>query len=364
MADARVTHAVAHWAPRYLVNGVVFSDFQEVTGSLDSWDGWCRAWSERAAVHEGLGREALDHRHFLSAGEHLNRAAAYYHFAKYLFVQDPAQMKAAHAKAVECYALALPHLDPPGERVVIPFEGTGLAGVLRRPPGVERPPLVIMCGGLDSTKEEVDSFQLTFLNRGMATLAFDGPGQGEAEYELPIRADYEAVVGAIIDWVEAGRPDVDAGRIGMWGISLGGYYAPRAAAFEKRVRACVALCGPYDWGALWDTLPELSREVFRFRSKSGSDGEARVKAAALSLAGVAERIECPLFVVGGEFDRLCPPEDAERLAREARGPVELLIVPGGNHVAHNRAYRYRPQTADWMAEQLGAGAAAGTGAGS
>jgi 2,6-dihydroxypseudooxynicotine hydrolase len=350
--DARVTHAIAHFGPRYTVNGVTFSDFMDVTTSIESWDDWCRAWSARGLLHEDRGRKALGDKQFVSAGEHLARAAACYHFGKYLFSQDPVQMRAAHLKSVECYSLALPYLDPPGQRVLIPYEGKQLAGVLRFPAnGAKKPPLVIMCNGLDSTKEELDSFQLTFLKRGMAILAVDGPGQGEAEYDFAIRPDYEFVVGKLIDWVSQ-RDDIDANRIGIWGLSLGGYYAPRAAAFEKRIKACAGVCGPYDWGALWEKLPGLTKDAYILRSKSVSDAEAKKKAAELSLRGVAEKIECPLFIVGAGLDKLCPPEDAERLVNEARGPTELLIVPDGNHVAHNRAYSYRPQTADWMAKQL------------
>lgn len=351
MADPRIEHARANFGPRYTVNGVTLSDFQDVTKSIDCWDDWCRAWSARGLIHENLGRQALVERKFLSASEHLSRAAACYHFGKYLFVHDLEQMRAAHTKVVECYMLALPHFEFPGQRVMIPYEGKHLAGIFRLPPNATRPPLIIMCNGLDSTKEELDSFQTTFLKRGMATLVVDGPGQGEGEYEFAIRADYEVVVGAVIDWVVA-HGEIDDDRIGLWGISLGGYYAPRAAAFERRIKACVALGGPYDWGKLWDNLPELTQDAFRARSKSANNAEAKRRAAALSLEGVAEKIECPLFVVGSGLDRLCPPSEAERLAAEARGEVELLIIPDGNHVAHNRPYCYRPQTADWLATQL------------
>jgi 2,6-dihydroxypseudooxynicotine hydrolase len=307
-------------------------------------------------VHEALGHEALAERHFVSAGEHFSRAAAIYHFAKFLFVNDITQMRAAHRRAVACLTLALPHLDPPGERVTIPYEGKHLAATLRRPTGIARPPLVLMTMGLDSTKEELLTFEDNFLRRGMAILAFDGPGQGEAEYDFPIRADYEAVTSIVIDWVESERKDIDSTRIGIWGISLGGYYAPRSAAFEKRLRACIANGGPWDFGALWDSLPELTRLAFIARSHSASDEEARKRAHALSLAGVADKIECPLFVIAGGLDRLCPPEDARKLAAAARGPVELLVIEDGNHVAHNRFYKYRARSADWMAKQLGAAA--------
>ena len=94
----------------------MLSDFEDVTSSLKSWDDWCAAWSARAAVHEKLGREALADKKVITAAEHLQRAGVYYHFGKFLFVQDLAQMKTAHMKAVECRNLALPYLKPKGER--------------------------------------------------------------------------------------------------------------------------------------------------------------------------------------------------------------------------------------------------------
>lgn len=350
--DPRIATALAHWAPRFVANGVMLTDFQEVVASLSDWNDWCSAWSARAAVHENLGREALAKARSVSAGEHLQRAGVYYHFAKFLFVHDLPQMRVAHMKAVECRRLALPHIRPSGERVEIPYEGKTLAGILRKPQGVTRPPVLVMASGLDSAKEEMDAYEQPFLARGIATLAFDGPGQGEGEYDFAIRGDYEVAVQAVFDWLQ-GRDDLDTARAGLWGVSLGGYYAPRAAAFEKRVKACIGLAGPYNMGAAWDTLPDITREAFRVRAKCASPEEARRHALTLSLEGVAPQITCPLFIVTGKLDRVIPWRDAERLAREVSGPVELLIIEDGNHVASNRTYLYRAQTADWMAERLG-----------
>jgi 2,6-dihydroxypseudooxynicotine hydrolase len=248
--------------------------------------------------------------------------------------------------------LALPNLNPPGERVEIPYQGKTLAGILRKPVGVEKPPVVVMAVGLDSTKEETDAYETPFLARGMATLVFEGPGQGEAQYDLPIRGDYEVPVKAVIDYVEA-RSDLDRKRIGMWGVSLGGYYAPRAAAFEKRIKACIALGGPFHFGAAFDTIPDLTRETFRIRSHCKTVDEARKNAQTLSLTGIAQNITCPIFIVNGRLDRVVPAADAERLAREVKGPVVLMMIEDGNHIANNRAYRWRSQSADWMKEQLG-----------
>ncbi len=349
--DQRLEAAIAHWGPRFVANGVVLTDFQEVTASLASFDGWCAAWSERAAHHEALGREALKRGHKLTAGECLQRAGVYYHFAAFLFVHDQAQMKAAHMKAVECRQAALPHLRPAGERVEISYEGGSLYGILRRPAGYDRPAVVVMAVGLDSTKEEGDAYEAPFLARGMATLMFDGPGQGEGQYDFAIRGDYEVPVKAVLDYIGT-RRDLDSTRIGLWGVSLGGYYAPRAAAFDKRIQACIALGGPFDWGAAWDGLPALTREAFRVRSHCTTEEEARAKAATLSLEGIAHNITCPIYIVNGRQDRIVPAADAERLAREVKGPVELMIVEDGNHIATNRAYRWRSQSADWMAARL------------
>ena len=149
-----------------------------------------------------------------------------------------------------------------------------------------------MACGLDSCKEETAAYEAPFLDRGIATLVFDGPGQGEAEYDFPIRGNYETAVTAVVDFV-ATRSDLDTARVGLWGVSLGGYYAPRAAAFEKRLKACIALSGPFDFGDVWDKLPELTRETFRVRSHCADEAGAKRNAVTLSLKGVAVRHHLP-----------------------------------------------------------------------
>jgi 2,6-dihydroxypseudooxynicotine hydrolase len=345
--DPRVASAISHWAPRFVSNGVLLADFEDVTKSLTRWEDWCAAWSARAAVHEALGRESLKGGFKLTASEHLVRAAIYYHFAKFVFVQDTKQMRAAHLKAVQCYSEGVVHARPPGERVAIPFEGKTIYGVLRG-----SGPVLIMAPGLDSTKEEIHAYAEPFLARGIAVLAIDGPGQGEAEYEIPICGDYERAASAVVDWIQS-RSDLDKNAIAIWGVSLGGYYAPRAAAYEKRIKACIALSGPFDWERIWDGLPELTRETFRVRSHSKDEAQAREVAKTLTMKEAAARITCPIFIVTGRQDRLVPASHAEQLAKAVAGPVELMVVEDGGHNANNRPYRYRSRTADWLAGQFG-----------
>ena len=320
--DPRVQSAISHWAPRFVANGVPLSDFEQVTAGCERWEDWCSAWSARAAQHEELGVQALAQGYKLSAGAHFTRAAVCYHFGKFLFVNDLAQMKAAHTKAVECRNRALPLIDPPGERVAVAYEGKFLYGNLRKPVGVARPPVVVMCMGLDSAKEEMDDYENRFLARGLATFAFDGPGQGEGEYDFALCPEYEKPVKAVIDCLEK-RMDIDSSAIGIWGVSLGGYFAPRATCFEKRIKACVALSGAYQRSSNFDGRPVINVEAFRVRSKSANLEEAGKVALRMSLAGIAKNISCPIYLVAGTKDRLTPHTAAEKLAAEVSGPCVL-----------------------------------------
>jgi 2,6-dihydroxypseudooxynicotine hydrolase len=349
--DERLASAIAHWKPRFTANGVAPADFERITAELDSWDEWCPAWSAAAGVHEDLGREALAAGRTKSTGAHLARAAVYYHFAKFVFVHDLDQMRGAHAAAVRCLNDALPHLDPPGERHEIPFEGAVIVGILRRPKEGSNSPAVIMIPGLDSAKEELRSTEVLFLERGLATFSVDGPGQGEAEYDLPIRGDWEVPGAAIYEYL-SGVPGIDPHRIGVWGVSLGGYYAPRVVSGVTEVRACSGLAGPYNFGAIWEDLPLLTRETFQVRSRAGDATEARVKAFELSLDGRTQAIKCPLLIVTGRQDRIIPWTQSQRIVDEVGENAEMLLLEDGNHGCANVSYKHRYRSADWMAEHL------------
>jgi 2,6-dihydroxypseudooxynicotine hydrolase len=207
-----------------------------------------------------------------------------------------------------------------------------------------------MVPGLDSTKEELQATAEYYLARGLATIAIDGPGQGESEYELPIEPAYEKVATAAVDYLRT-REDVNGEKTGLFGVSLGGYYAARAAAYEPRLTAVVSLAGPYRFELDWDDLPAQTKATFRARSGAASEAEARAKAAELTLEDAAGRISIPLLVVGGGRDRIVPAYHQERLAKEAPG-AELLLYPDGSHGVTNRAYESRSRMADWLAGHL------------
>ncbi|HEX2258065.1 MAG TPA: alpha/beta hydrolase [Afifellaceae bacterium] len=351
--DPRIESAIAHWGSRLIANGIDYNDFRATTGRLQSWDRWCVEWSRTAARHEALARQAEERGSRVSAAEANVRAALCYHFGKFVFFEDMDQYRAASASTAERYRRACEWLDPPAEAVDIPYAGALLPGYLRKPLGVERPPVAVIICGLDSVKEEMHTLEPLFHRRGMATLTFDGPGQGESE-ALPIEPAFEKVVSAILHWL-GGRRDVDGARVGAAGVSLGGYYAARAAAFEPRLTCAAAIGGPYDFGAIWDELPGHTQNAVRLRSHAPDQETARGKAEELTLKDAAHRIEMPFLTIFGRQDRLIPPAQAERLHAEMPSSAKRLVMyEEGTHVCNNMPFAWRPLVSDWMAGHLDA----------
>ena len=351
MPDARVQAAIANWAPRFVSNGVDVNDFQRTTARIEKWEEWLDAWVETAEEHQSLAEEAEAAGNELTAGEAYLAAALCYHFAKFVWVVDVERNHAATRQAIDCLYRAHRYLDPAAERVEIPFDGAGLVGNLRRPSEVERPALVLLLPGLDSTKEEFFRWEDVFLARGLATFSLDGPGQGESGFTTSIRPDYEAAVTATLDAL-AGRDDLDLDRVGAAGVSLGGYYAPRAASLEPRVKAVAGVSGAFNFGECWEGLPALTRETFRHHSGVLDEDAARAKAYELDLAPVIAELDRPGLMVTGKLDRVIPWEQTKRIADEAPA-TSFVLFEEGNHVCNNIPYKYRPLVADWLREELG-----------
>ena len=352
MPDARVQAAIENWGPRLIANGVDYNDFIRITTAITRWPQWLDAWSATAQGHEEVAARARSEGHMRTAGEAFLRAAVSYHFAKFVWVIDPERNRRATEAAVGALYSALALLDPGARRIEARLPDGGMAvGNLRRPEG-ERPfPVVILIPGLDSTKEEFHEWEAVFLDRGMATLSLDGPGQGEAGFTVNIRPDYEVAVAAALDAL-AERPGLDLDRVGAAGVSLGGYYAPRSAAFEPRIKAVAGVSGPFDLGTVWPSLPALTRETFAHHSGATDEADAQARAALLDLTGVAARIKQPCLVVTGRRDRVIPWEQTKRIADAApRG--EFVLFEGGTHVCNNMPFKYRPLVADWMRDRLG-----------
>lgn len=342
--DPTVAHVLETWAPRMIVQGIDYNDMVTTSARIRVWDDWCREWCKTAAMHEELAREAEARGATASATEAYFLAAMAYHFACNNFPQDLNQYIPAAKKRVECYAKAAPRHE-------VPFENFRMAAYLRVPPGVERPPVVGIISGLESTKEEARTMEDGLLSRGLATFTFDGPGQGESWFQGGLIVEFERATSAVIDYLEK-LPQVDVNRLGVFGPSMGGYLSPRSAACDQRIKACAFAGGMYDRSRVLNRLDdpfEFARvsHIWKVYDKQKLIELHRQ----CTLEGLAPKIRCPLLVIHGTKD-FVPVAQAKRIYDEASGPKEWVLLEGGNHVCNNLPYRYRPLVGDFLAKHL------------
>jgi dienelactone hydrolase len=328
-------------------------------------EAWRETWEILGKKLEKQGKTDEKEGHLLSAGRKYLSAANYYIIAeRQLNNQNPKKLE-TYKKALRFFKKGIQLQGKPVEFIDIPYDNTSLPGIFVPAEGVKKAPCMIHFGGADSTKETL--FFATsdiYSRRGVSLLIVDNPGNGEA---LRLRKLYsgpetEKPAGACVDYLET-RKDVDRNRIGIVALSLGGYYAPRAAAFEKRLKCCVA------WGASWDFGYLVEKMVsgefkdehlinFQFAWLTGKKTAEDVLKVArqMTLEGVVDKITCPLLVVHGECDRLLPVSVAEKTINGAiNSPNRKLkiftIEEGGvEHCQADNNTLAVEYIADWVAD--------------
>jgi dienelactone hydrolase len=283
---------------------------------------WFAEWSAEAAKVEAAGRARLAAGHARTAAAYLLRAANYYLVGERFFTPKTAESNAIYRRAVDCFreAVNLPG-SPRIEHVEIPYAGTSLPALLVHaegaPPGPA--PAMVYFDGFDVTKE-IQYFKgvRDLVARGIACLIVDGPGNGEAIRfrNLPLIAETESYATAAYEWLAA-RPEIDPARIGVMAISLGGYYAPRAASLEPRFACCIAWGAQWDYEATWRArfaklaasgVPSLSVPPQHLMWILGvpTQEAALAKLAGFKLDGIVQQMRCPFLMVHGEGDEQIP----------------------------------------------------------
>ncbi|WP_410567867.1 alpha/beta hydrolase family protein [Amycolatopsis sp. cmx-4-61] len=278
--------------------GEVLAAASTVTpGDYDSWHDAYRALADR------LYAEAADAGP-VTARDLLLRASTYYFSSEFFLHGDPAdpRIAAAYDRSVECFRRA-----GVAESVEIPYEGTVLHGYFYRAPGDGPKPLLIMHNGFDGSAEELHHLGAAAgADHGYHVLTFDGPGQPSAirRNKLVFRPDWEHVVTPVVDFA-LGIDGVDPARIALLGVSLGGELAPRAAAFEPRLAAVIAVDGVYDAGAAVTSMLPWPREEIVRRARSTADEEFDALLAAGREKSSTLRWACDhgRYVLGAASDR-------------------------------------------------------------
>ena len=335
--------------------------------TVEAQEAWAEKWASLGTRLEGLGERDEADGNLLSAGRKYLTASAYYLVAERQISRLSPTKLATYQKVLQCFRRGIELDRSPVEFVEIPYKGTSLPALFIPATTPGPAPCMIHFDGADAIKELLyfvtkDAYR----RRGIALLIVHHPGVGEA---LRLRSlytgpDTEVPAGACVDYLES-RADVDPDRIGIVALSLGGYYAPRAAAFEKRLKCCVA------WGAAWDfsiVVEKLAAELkddslfnFQFAWITGQEtleGTLSV-ARQMTLEGIADKIECPLLVVHGESDRLLPIAIAEKTINEAvNSPIRTLKIftaaeGGVEHCQADDGQIVSEYISDWVAGILG-----------
>jgi acetyl esterase/lipase len=325
---------------------------------------WHDQWLHVARRNDARGDAEEKAGHLRTAMNCWLRAADYYRSAEFWLLPDDPRRLPTFDQCEGASRKWLKHLDPAGEVVAIPYEnGVSLPAYFIKPRGEKKFPVLISFGGLDSFKDEL--WFMTgrgAVQRGIAVLLVDGPGQGGTlrRHRIPTRFDYEVPVGRCIDFLLK-RNDVDAARIAVSGSSLGGYYSARAGSKEHRLAACIS------HGAIWDV-----EQRFRDRGEghalanhmkwvfgASSMAEAITKARPFKLEGVLDGMRCPYLVLHGGHDVLGV-ENSKTVYEYAKAKgvkVTLRLTSeeetGAEHCQHDNPTLGQELMIDWLADVFG-----------
>jgi dienelactone hydrolase len=344
----------------------------KVVDGLPDVTSWFAAWMELGNLLLSQADDDVKRNRRVSAAHKLRRASVYFGLCeRYIPHTDPrkaqsyASMRAAFRRFAELNREPVEFVEVPYEKgqslpaLFVPAEKTGKA------------PTIVFIDGFDFYKEFVYLRKkgLAGRMRGMATLFVDTPGIGEALRlrGITTRYDTEVPLRYCFDYL-AKRQDVDLDKVGLIGLSLGGYYAPRAAAFDPRVKACVAFGAQWDVGKRWRvehygkgaSRSNLSAPDTQLLWVTGTNTREDALAVLddFSLEGIAQKIEVPLLVVHGAEDHLVSLDDAKLLA-DAAPKGELVVTTeeygGAGHCCMDGMQTGVDLIYDWLAERLGAG---------
>ncbi|AXL51447.1 hydrolase [Paraburkholderia caffeinilytica] len=330
-----------------------------------------QVWSSMADRLCDLASEDEAKGRLLSAGEKLKRAAIYLITCERLQAHDAPGRIDLYRRSLDTFAKGVALLGEDCERVTIPYGDSRLSGLLVKAKGAgARSPLLVQVNGLDSTKEMkyLVGLPAWLAARGVSSLIVDQPGTGEALRLEGLHAVYNAESWAsrIVDWLET-RDDIDHKRIGMEGVSLGGYYCPRAVAFEPRFACGVVWGANHDWRDVQKKrqlregnfpVPHYWKHVCWVWGAKDTDEFMQI-AENVHLDGVLDRIQVPFLVTHGEKDSQIPVAWAHRTYEQlVNSPKRELKIftdreGGVQHSSFDNSINAGHYIADWVAETLG-----------
>ena len=325
-------------------------------------DAWERAWLELAQKTQARAKAALSAGRSSTARQYFFHASNYYRMSDVLLtIAEEPKRAERFRQSRESFRAAAELNDAKIEVIKVGCGNEEYDGYFCHPakPKPGKWPAVLFLGGADAYAEEIYFGGKQMLDRGWAMLLVDTPGRGSSIYlkGIKTRPDYEVPGKACIDYLVA-RPEVDCDRVALLGISMAGYYAPRVAAFEKRLKALVAWSGCYSiLDDLYDFCAHLQPVCQRLLGGVGHD-QARQLLKNFTMAGIAHNITCPTLITHGDKDTLMSVEGARRLFDEIGAKDKTLKIydeaDGGGriHCSHDYWAHNLPYMLDWLEERL------------
>jgi dienelactone hydrolase len=325
-------------------------------------DGWERAWLELAQKTEARAKDALAAGRQRTARQNFFHASNYYRMSDVLLtIAEESKRRERFYKSQELFRAAAALNPTKIEVITVRCGADEYDGYFCHPvePKPGKWPAVLFLGGADAYAEEIYFGGKQMLERGWAMLLVDTPGRGSSMYlkGIKTRPDYEVPGKACVDYLTA-RPEVDANRVALLGISMAGYYAPRVAAFEKRIKALVAWSGCYSiLDDLYDWCVHLQPVCQRLLGGVGHE-EARRQLEAFTMKGIAKDITCPALITHGDKDTLMSVDGARRLFEEIGAKDKTLKIYGDQdgggriHCSHDYWAHNLPYMLDWLEERL------------
>lgn len=330
---------------RYPMTGFDSKEVAEILDRIQSLDRdeWARSWVKNADLHMKQAQSLAASSPALAREAYMS-AWRYYGFGAWP-TQNTAEKKRAHALATSAFRAYANLASPAMEVVRIPFEGKEIIGYLQRPLGVDKPPLVITIGGLDSYKEfVVDQYGASYLKSKLAYLALDMPGTGESP--VKIAPGVERLFSRVIDAMQ-NRTDIDPERIGFQGGSWGGHWSVRMAYAEPvRLKAVVNWAGPVhtyfqrEWQLKALGTREYLFDLFPARAAvygvdTLEDFLAYGPKMSMKDSGALGKPSAPMLLVNGEKDTQVPIDDLYILLKQG-APKESWVNPEGGHIGRGK----------------------------
>ena len=299
-----------------------------------------KMWRQKAEHDESLAKQALKQGFKMTALEHFEHAVESYRMAQHPIYYDDNPVKINLTNKLKEMVDRRSELSPyPIERVEVPFDdGKTISCLLHLLPDRRKAPCIIYVPGMDQTKEYFPKVMNNLaINRGMHVISMDGPGQGNSNIQK-IRAvgdNYERAGAAVMTYLQ-GREEIDSDRIGIYGVSMGSYWSLRLASYDHRVAAIasgVACFNPNN--TIFSESSPRFKQMFMYMAGIDNEEEFDKMSSKMTVKGYSEKIKCPTLLVTGEFDPLCPLEDAIEVFEDLTCKKEMWVIEDQFHPLWN-----------------------------